>query len=134
VRKLYLDAGAQLGMSVEDITTDIARRSAFADLTTLYRVFLRILQPQRVAGFTPQLWSLYVSFGKARMLVNEPGRCVGEGSALPEELLDWACGGWRGFLPAGIEVAGGKNVRGKIVDRKTGPDGLCTLRFECTYT
>jgi hypothetical protein len=37
----------KLRVSAEDITTEVARANAEADLTSIYRVFLRAAQPQR---------------------------------------------------------------------------------------
>jgi hypothetical protein len=37
----------KLRVSAEDITTEVARANAEADLTSIYRVFLRVAQPQR---------------------------------------------------------------------------------------
>jgi hypothetical protein len=37
----------KLRVSAEDITIEVARANAEADLTSIYRVFLRVAQPQR---------------------------------------------------------------------------------------
>ena len=131
--RVLATAALKLGRSVEDITAEIARRNALADLTTIYRIFLRIAAPARVLGQAPRLWSTYVAFGDARAVVNEPGHFIGEGSGIPTHLLDWTCGAWRGFLPAAVELAGGKSAIGKIVSRDTGADGLARLRYELNY-
>jgi hypothetical protein len=99
----------------------------------MYRFFLRIATPQRVMGFTPRLWSTYVAFGAAKALVNEPGHYIGECAGIPKRLLEWSSGAWRGFVPTAIEVAGGKDVRGKI--RGTWPTPVADLwRLECEIT
>jgi hypothetical protein len=126
-------AATRLGRTLEDVALEIARLNAMHDLTTIYRVFLRLASPVLTLRQTPRLWSTYVAFGTARALVNESGHYVGEGSGIPAHLLDWVCGSWRGFIPAAIEVAGGKDVIGKIISRGSGVDGLCTLQCEVKY-
>jgi hypothetical protein len=122
----------QLNMPLETVTAEIARLNAEHDLTSLYRFFLRLAQPQRLLSFTPRLWSTYVSFGGAVSITNEPGLFVGQGVDIPAHLLDWAAGGWIGFIPTAIEVAGGRDVKPRIVERK--PDGdHSTLKLEVRY-
>ena len=126
-------ASKRTGVSVENITTEVAGLNASRDLRGLYRTFLRVAQPVRVLSQTPRLWRTYVNFANARALVNEPGHYVGEGYDLEERDTPWANGCWRGFIPAAISVAGGTNVRGRILGRERQPDGLYSVRFECNY-
>jgi hypothetical protein len=126
-------AAASLRMSVEEITTRVAKLNAEKDLTSIYRFFLRVAQPHRVLSHTPKLWTTYVSFGSAKAVQNEPGHYVGQGDGFDEELVDWACGCWRGFIPATIEVAGGKSLDGRIIKRWQNDDGLYSVQFEVTY-
>jgi hypothetical protein len=128
----------ELHKSVEDITMEIARQNALKDLTTMYRIFLRIAAPVRVMGFTPRLWSTYVHFGDAVAIKNEPGHYIGECTGLPKHLLEWCSGAWRGFVPAAIELAGGREVRGSITGtwpegRNDGRDELYKLHCEVRY-
>jgi hypothetical protein len=134
LREILTTLSGRIGVSIEDMTTEIARRNAEEDLTSVYRFFLRIVQPQRVLGFTPKLWQTYVSFGTATAVTNEKGRYVGLGEGYPEALLDWACGCWRGFIPATIELSGGKNPRGTIVKRWRMDNHLYAVQFEATYS
>jgi hypothetical protein len=123
----------RVGQSVEDITMGIARENALHDLTSIYRIFLRIVNPVRLLGQTPRLWSTYCDFGHAEAVVNDAGHYEAEGSGFPMHLLDWVCGGWRGFIPAAIELAGGKDVVGKILSRGAGVGGEGRLRLEARY-
>lgn len=125
------DVSKQLGRSVEDLVIEISRLNARRDLTTIYRVFLRIAAPVRVLSFTPQLWRNYVAFGEANVLTNEPGHYIVENSGIPARLLDWACGASRGFLPAAVELAGGKNAKSAIVQRGSDPANPEMRRFQC---
>lgn len=125
-------ASEKLLRSPEEVTTEIARRNAQADLTGLYRAFLRIASPTALLSFTPRLWSTYVRFGVATALRNEPGDYLAECTEVAEQVLDWACGAWQGFVPAAIELAGGKNPRPLIVKRvRNGEHSLlqCSIRY-----
>jgi hypothetical protein len=125
-------AAQMMARSLQDLTMDIAGENARNDLTTIYRIFMRIAAPQRVMSNTPKLWSTYVKFGDARAITNETGHYIGECTGIPRNFLDWTCGAWRGFVPTAIELAGGKNVQGKILG--TWPDGdLNRLQLEVRY-
>jgi hypothetical protein len=123
----------QLRVSVEDITTEVARANAEADLTSIYRVFLRVAQPQRVLSMTPRLWTTYVKFGSALAVENEKGHYIGQGDGFDERILGWACGCWRGFIPATITVAGGHVDSERIIRRWRQPDGRYSVQFEVSY-
>jgi hypothetical protein len=129
----------ELKTSVGDMTMEIARLNALKDLTTMYRIFLKIAAPVRVMGFTPRLWSTYVRFGEAKAIKNDPGHYLGECTGIPKRLLDWTGGAWRGFVPAAIELAGGRDVRGVITGtwpegRLEGTDESYKLQCEVRYT
>jgi hypothetical protein len=121
------------GVSIEDATTEIARLNAEADLTSIYRFFMRVAQPQRVLGFTPKLWRTYVSFGDSTAVNNARGHYVGQCEGFREEHVDWVCGCWRGFIPAAIELAGGKVEKESIVKRWKQAPGRHAIQFEVTY-
>jgi hypothetical protein len=127
-------AAQMLGRSLEDLTMEITGQNARRDLTTIYRIFMRIAAPQRVMSNTPKLWSTYVNFGDARAVTNEAGHYIGECTGIPRHFLEWTCGAWRGFVPTAIELAGAKNVQGKILG--TWPEGgadLHRLQLEVRY-
>lgn len=121
--------GRKLNRTVHDMTAEIARQNALRDLTTLYRVFLRIAAPVRVMSFTPRLWGNYVAFGQATAIKNEPTHYIGECTGVPTRLLEWASGAWCGFVPAAIEVAGGKGAEGRITG--TWRESVETRRLQC---
>ncbi len=121
----------RLNLSVEETTREIARVNALEDLTSIYRVFLRVAAPVRVMSFTPQLWSNYVAFGDAVAVTNEPQHYLGRCTGIPEHLLNWTCGAWRGFVPTAIELAGGKNVNGTIVRKWVEPGSARLYGIEC---
>ena len=100
--------------SVKALATEIGRRNALADLQGIYRMFLRIAQPVRMLYFTPQLWRNYVRFGDASAVQNELGTFVAIVENVPEPLIDWVEGSSLGFIPTGIELAGGTILRAYI--------------------
>jgi hypothetical protein len=131
--KVFQEAARRLNSTVHDVTREIARQNAFNDLTTLYRVFLRIAAPVRVMSFTPRLWSNYVAFGEAVAIRNDPGYYIGECTGVPMEYLEWSCGAWCGFVPAAIEVAGGASARPRILGTWRESDGSRRLQCEVRY-
>ena len=106
----------EIGTSMVAFTTEIARQNALVDLTGIYRMFLRVAQPVRMLYFTPQLWRNYVGFAEARARRNEPGLFVASVSHVPEVLVDWCCGSSLGFLPTGIQLAGGLVHKAEITE------------------
>jgi len=125
--------GKQLNRTVHDMTMEIARQNALRDLTTMYRVFLRIAAPVRVMSFTPRLWGNYVAFGEATAIRNDPTHYIGECKGVPYRLLDWASGAWCGFVPAAIEVAGGREAVGRITGVWTESGNMRRLQCEVRY-
>jgi hypothetical protein len=125
--------GKEVNRSVQDLTMEIARQNALRDLTTIYRVFLRIAAPVRVMSYTPRLWGNYVAFGQATAIKNEPTHYIGECKGVPTRLLDWASGAWCGFVPAAIEVAGGKGAVGRITGVWKEAGGMQRLQCEVRY-
>jgi len=126
-------AGKHLDRSIEDVTTEIATLNAETDLRSLYRVFLRVAQPQIVLSQTPRLWTTYVKFGSARAVQNEKGHYVGQGEGFDEKLLGWACGCWRGFIPATIIVAGGRVTDASITKKWRERNGTFSVQFQVKY-
>jgi hypothetical protein len=120
-------------VSVEDAAGLIARRNAAADLTSLYRFFMRVAQPQRLLTYTPRLWRTYVSFAEATAIRNEKGHYIGQGDGLDENLVPWACGCWAGFIPCAIELAGGRHVRSRIIKRWQNADRTYSIQLEVLY-
>lgn len=120
-------------VSMEAASTEIARRNAAADLTSLYRFFMRVAQPQRLLTHTPRLWRTYVNFADASAVTNEHGHYVGQGDGFDEHLVAWACGCWAGFIPLAVELAGGKDVRSRIIKRWRNTNGTHSLQLEVFY-
>jgi hypothetical protein len=133
LQKALTVVAQKLGRSVEELTMEIAGENARKDLTTIYRIFMRIAAPHRVMANTPKLWSTYVKFGEARAVVNDSGHYIGECEGIPRHLLEWTCGAWRGFVPTAIELAGGKDVHAKILGTWASGHDLNRLQLEVRY-
>jgi hypothetical protein len=133
VNEVMQDASRRSGISVEEISTEVCQLNAERDLTSIYRIFLRVAQPQRVLEHTPKFWRTYVSFGEAKTIVNETGHYIGQGDGYPPELLSWACGCWLGFIPTTIALAGGKSPRSKIAKKWREADGTYSVQLEVHY-
>jgi len=127
-------AGRDLHLDLESLTAEVARRNAFSDLPSIYRVFLRIAQPRRLLMFVPQLWRTYVDFGEGRVIENEVGRFIGQCDGIPEDLQEWGCGCWLGFLPAAVELCGGKTKRAKVLRSWRDGSGYHSFQLEIVYT
>ncbi len=127
------DVSRRVNLSVEDITTEVARLNAEGDLRSIYKIFLRVAQPQRVLSMTPRLWTTYVRFGSALAVKNDPGHYIGQGDGFDERLIGWGCGCWRGFIPATITVAGGRVADARIIKRWQQSDGTYSVQFQVIY-
>jgi hypothetical protein len=123
----------RLERSVEDVSAEIARLNAESDLRSLYKIFMRVAQPQLVLSQTPRLWTTYVKFAKAWAVHNEKGHYIGQGDGFDERTLGWACGCWFGFIPTAIRIAGGQIALSRISKRWRQADGTYSLQLEVTY-
>lgn len=120
--------------TVESISAEVAEMNARADLTTVYRTFLRLAGPPATLVATPMLWKNYVAFASARAVKNEPGDYLGECTDIPRHLLSWASGCWLGFIPTAITLAGGRNCAGEVVARRRQQNNdLWMLEFAAKY-
>ena len=132
--RVITEVARRLGTTVEAVTTEISRRNAQHDLRTVYRVFLRILRPVVVLGFMPRMWETYFRFGSVHVITNEPRLFVLVTRGIPTRFLGWLRGGWTGFLPETIRVAGGHNVSLRMSDPE--PDltqGLHRVKVHAIY-
>ena len=130
---VLVQAARRSGVSVEDMTTEIARMNAEADLASIYKFFMRVAQPERVLAHTPRLWRTYVSFGEAKAIQNKRGHYIGQGDGFEPNLVDWACGCWLGFIPTAIRMSGGKDPRGIVLKKWRDMSGRYSAQFEVTY-
>ena len=118
--------------SVTNVATEVGRHNALHDLKTIHRLFLRIAQPVRMLYFAPQLWHAYVEFGEPITLKNELGAFAAKLANIPESLIDWVKGSSLGFIPTGIELAGGRVEKASITDASASGDAS-SVSFEVNY-
>jgi hypothetical protein len=131
---VYAEASRRTKKPVEEIAAEIARLNAERDLTSIYRLFLRIAQPQRVLSHTPRLWRTYVSFADARAIRNERGNYIGQGFGFTERQIDWACGCWYGFIPTAVRLSGGKDVKASVDREWHEETQLYSLTLQVKYS
>lgn len=126
-------AAAAEGVSTESAVEEIARNNAQSDLTTVYRVFLKILSPQPVLAFLPRIWRQYFRFGMVEILDNQPGRISFVTHGIHTRFLPWVRGGWRGFLPETIRVSGGRKPKIIKLYNQGAGEQLWDVRVEAQY-
>lgn len=125
-------ASQKLSMELVDVCTEIARQNALKDLRGVYSIFLRVLNPVNLLRFTPALWRNYVDFAEAKAVENRHGFFVGECTGFPERFMEWVCGDWLGFIPTGIELAGGRIAKSFISHKQASDRGLVRLEVHWT--
>lgn len=104
--------------SVESVMVTIAGLTAEKDLTGVHRAFLWVANPRMFLMATPRLWATYCQFGKTEVIENQPSQFVAHLQGVPEDLVDWAAGSFRGFLPPALLLAGAKDPVGTVQDRR----------------
>lgn len=135
LNRVVQTAAKRIGVGVVESVTTIARLNAEKDLTTIYRAFMRVAGPKSLLNATPMLWRNYVAFAEAKKVSNQPGELIAECREIPADVMDWARGCWHGFLPAAVELAGGKDAVTTIVDEGAeSTPGFRYLRAVVKYT
>jgi hypothetical protein len=123
---------------VESLVEVIAVANAKQDLRGIYRAFLWVTTPRMFLRAAPTIWANYANFGTLTEVENEPGRFVTKVVGIPEGLVGWLAGAWKGFLPPAVELAGGKNPVATVRDRRPSPDnrggdGMWELIYQLDY-
>ena len=117
---------------LESFVEVLAGESARQDLRGIHRAFLWVASPRMFLRAAPTIWANYANFGVVGESENEPGRFVVRIGEIPRDYVEWLAGAWKGFLPTAIELAGGKNPRATVLDRKPGGAGW-EIRYQLTY-
>jgi len=116
--------------TVEQLVEMLSGENAKRDLNGIYRAFLWVASPRMFLRASPTIWGTYSNVGTVAELHNDPNCFVAQIVGVPEELLEWACGAWKGFLPPAIVLAGGTNPRATVLERKPSADAWeFTLEF-----
>jgi len=127
-------AAAALGVAQEALTQEIAAHNADSDLTSIYRVFLKLAAPRRVLANGNALWRTYINFGKVETVRNEPGDFAATLHEIPDDrLMPWIEGIWLGFVPRAVSLAGGHPLRSKTRRRYSPSAGRHAFEYELTW-
>ncbi|NVB39613.1 hypothetical protein G6O69_17355 [Pseudenhygromyxa sp. WMMC2535] len=120
--------------NLEELTATISIETAKQDLTTVYRAFLWVSSPRMFLRFVPRVWGSYANFGTLEDVSSEAGRYTLRITEVPEDLVSWVCGAWRGFMPAALELAGAKDTQIEILDRRPAASGQgWEISYEARY-
>lgn len=119
--------------SFEQLVEIIAAENARQDLRGIYRAFLWVASPKMFLRAAPTVWGNYADFGSIADVQNEPGRYAVRLTEIPRDLVEWVAGAWKGFLPPAVELAGGRNPRASVPERKPGGAGGWEIRYELSY-
>jgi hypothetical protein len=107
--------------------TDVARRQIREDLSTIYRVFIRVASPRFVCSRAAAIYSTYFRNNGTARVVAETERSADilvEDVALPSPHL---YSRMRGSILGGIELTGARNPRVQIVSGG-GSEPRCLFR------
>jgi hypothetical protein len=127
------DVARAEGIGVEAAVEEIARANAREDLKSVYRVFMKILAPQRVLQFLPRIWRQYFQFGTVEVIRNDPGQIELVTRDVTTRFVPWVRGGWRGFLPETILASGGRSPRVDHISLTSMPDKSWQVSVQATY-
>lgn len=107
---------------------ELGRWSAAENIGTFFKAVLAFTSPAMVISLSGRFWKSYYDVGELKVVVNEPGRVVGELSQWPfdDEVTVNELGG--SFL-AYLEKSRGKNPQ--LVE--AGPVSPGTLRWDLRY-
>jgi hypothetical protein len=119
--------------SVESMLEVVAGLTAERDLTGIHRAFLWVANPRMFLLAVPRIWTTYCRFGKVEVLENQPARFSAHVQGIPDDLMDWAAGAFRGFLPPALKLAGGKDPVASIRERKRSSDEAWEFVYDLRY-
>lgn len=123
--ELCVKADAMYGAGDLGLCRDMAVYSADVNLTTLYRIFLKLGTPRFLLSKAPQLWSVHYSAG--HLTLTE----VPHGGILSIHDFDTPhqahCLSVLGWAHRSVELSGGKEVESREERCRTRGDDLCEL-------
>jgi hypothetical protein len=106
----------------------IAERS----LNTLYKVFFRLANPAFVIGNFPKLWSRFFTAGEVRVPVAQREHAELR-FTVPEIFLDWLGPACLGYSTKAVELAGGRGVAVREMERKARGAGTWEVAYDVTW-
>ncbi len=106
----------------------MAAQTAEDDLSTVYKVFFKFLQPMYIFGKAAQLWSAYYTSGKLQTTQLGPGTIEIEIANF--ETPHWVhCESVLGWAHRSIELTGVKNVHVEHVECRAKGAAHCRMRL-----
>lgn len=125
LERLYVELGAEIGVAVPDLHTQIASEVVGRTVTTIWRALLRLATDEVLIGRAPTLFTRAYPQGSLRVVRTGPGFAELEVLGWPD-MSEFALRGMRVGIESTLRAAGRKAPRG--VSRRT-RDGA-SLRFE----
>jgi hypothetical protein len=101
-------------------------------LSTLYKVFFRMMNPGFVIGNYPKLWSRFFTAGEVEVTDARPGGAVVH-FTVPLLLLDWLPAACLGYSTRAVKMAGGQLRSLHEVGRRMGPGEYCRISYELRW-
>ena len=123
-----IEAKADGDRAVAAMYEYIAERS----LNTLYKVFFRLANPAFVIGNFPKLWSRFFTAGEVRVPVAEREHAELR-FTVPEIFLDWLGPACLGYSTKAVELAGGRGVAVREIQRTARGGGLWEVAYDVTW-
>lgn len=106
----------------------MARQTAEDDLSTVYKVFFKFMQPMRIVDKAEQLWSAYYSSG--RLQTTKLGPTSVELEIVGFESPHWVhCESALGWAERSIQLTGVKDVLGDHVECRSRGASRCRMRI-----
>jgi hypothetical protein len=106
----------------------MAAQTAEDDLSTVYKIFFRFLEPMFIFGKAATLWSSYYTSGQLKATERKPGDI--ELEIVGFETPNWAhCESVLGWAQRSIELTGVKGVRADHLECRGKGSQRCRMHF-----
>jgi hypothetical protein len=116
-----------LGKGDGALYRQVAAQTAEDDLSTVYKVFFRFLQPMFIVQKAAQLWSSYYNSGK--LLATSPEKSAIEIEIQGFETPRWThCESVLGWAQRSIQLTGVKDVRGQHLECRGKGAARCRIK------
>lgn len=117
-----------LGQGDGRLLRQMARQTADDDLSTVYKVYFKAMQPMHIVDKAEQLWSAYYSSGKLQTTKLSP-------TSFELEIVDFGAPHWvhcesaLGWVERSIEMTGVKGVRAEHLECRSRGASHCRMRI-----
>lgn len=119
----------QLGADQEIELARMYEYIAERSLNVLYKIFFKFTNPSFVIGNYPKLWDRFFTAGKVAVQVAEKGHAIIQ-FILPEIFLDWLPSACLGYSKKAVEMAGGKNLSIRMINKLQLEIDLWDIQYE----